>query len=490
MTLIGSPVHLTQDYSTGTQLKTPAVPNINPQLENTIETETETETLIPSSLSVNKSARVSYLTAKISFSKFDKVAFMTPEEFFDTEKDWHHFAYQLDILAEKTATIDCQMPCMYHTANAIKKQLDLQIKSEWLPKSDKDALIRFRQRVEELSHKNYEYRESLEIAIVYAITQDVFAFQSIPFCENEPRQEILSTCVGMIRTRINYFQQLKILASDSSANNFYTENTITLSHFLKRKWGLLLSKFNEKSTSCLSSSEHDNEEEYREISAILFFLFGSTAFNIIEGRNYINLYRYMIANSFGEKILVPSFTGHSVKSINLCQHTALVPIGLTTRNLCLHDEINMSSGLLTFHDIWHELNINSCRISNSPEKQQGHSAVIIFYTLQDRIRCEIHFVGEMMMFDVTHEGGYLPKEIFENPQLGSYVIKDFKKSIDSEWSDVPRPNADYQSDELLKLGQEWLIAVIKRANIKAFTDKEFNIVYTKVARNTSRELHA
>ena len=115
------------------------------------------------------------------------------------------------------------------------------------------------------------------------------------------------------------------------------------------------------------------------------------------------LIQEMLANRSLKKLYVPSFAPLSLKGLNLSHYTALVPVGLTTEVYEHHDGYDMSATILAYHDLWHELFINSGIMSNDSRRSQFHNAIVQCYQSSGQIDPVVLHAAEMILFEHCHE---------------------------------------------------------------------------------------
>ncbi|MCL1079249.1 hypothetical protein D5R81_13530 [Parashewanella spongiae] len=322
------------------------------------------------------------------------------QEFYHTEKDWSMFAQELDEKAIRVSEGTQSMPCMAETSKVILSQIDLYLAAQWLNNTEKEAINYYKQQVQALKDKNYPYKESLKLALEFTLVQDVFNILSIPHVSEEEAKEIRNSSIG---TLIKDWD--KEAENYAKSQRFYGVGRefgpLSLANIIYQDWDVGLFG--------ISNSEAESVQAGHKTWHILQAIFMQFSSEDVE-----QIFSTLKTVS-EEKLVVPAFCGFSVKTMNLSQNTALVPVGLTIKRSEKHDIDLMSSSLLAFHDLLHESRIKSGIMKSNIEKKLGHTTVISLYNNSKQVDEYIHFIAENIAFIFGHELGKLLTYFIESP---------------------------------------------------------------------------
>ena len=362
---------------------------------------------------------------------------MSSAEFLNTEKCWMTFGKELDEMVHGCTTNQQGMPCMKQTSEIILSEVNKFISSHWLSEADKTALSNYQSELMHLHEKGFPYEESLTLNLIFPIIQATYYFLSEEHLSKTEQENIRLSGLNKVGKR---WQEGR--SKGTIPRNF----DCSINNLLSLDWGQLL-----------QPPTHKNKALVKTLLGV-----GNA---LLQPTNLITMEKIqaVLCSAKGQKLIVPLFGEFSFKLLNLCHHTGLVPVNLTLKIKEHHDGFDMSCMTLPYHDIWHELGINSGCLGEDSERLGGHLRIIRYYNTSQHVSPEVHKVGEMIITQLCHEfgAGTHPFGKTNSSYLKDhhdcwYTAASLPCLLTNRWSDTPETFKQACSPLNLAHGAAWL----------------------------------
>nr|MBE8168188.1 hypothetical protein [Shewanella sp.] len=421
--------------------------------------------------------------------------------FYHTEKDWILFAQEIDEKAIRASKGEQSMPCMAETVGIITTQLDKYLAADWLDDSEKEAICFYKQQVLSLKNNGYPYKESLVLALEFTLIQDLYNFLSIDHVPENEAEEIKASSIADLDFDWGKHTELY----NKAPGRFYSEvdfGPLTLENLIHQDWNTAFfgisseqqEKFNNVTTSAIERETDDvkkvqmkqilaekKKNEFKQRKTILTMQMMLPA---IIGTDFEGVME-VLPTASDKKLFVPVFCDMTIKTMNLAQNTALVPIGLTTERVALHDQLKMSSAVLAFHDVFHESKIKSGVVDENIKRKKSHNMIVSFYKNQRQVNEYIHFIAENMLFGLGHEEGEELSDYVKNADILKEKLSMIKMFMEILPSSLLPPSfslndGEYSNKELE--GLRWLQAHIESVFAPSSSDSSALAIFCRLQR--------